>query len=152
MEEELANLNLIDEEEDAFHEEATVFLEYDSSILIMGIKKFMRIGVRLDVIIPLKRKNKIQIGNDQTIYACFQYEKLREEKDTGRNNKGDIEKSYLNLNFIILGSGQKILTKGIDNWRNMDSRELNGADSDNRPMDLVLTEKNDPLLPIEYKK
>ncbi|MBA0878795.1 hypothetical protein Goshw_007438 [Gossypium schwendimanii] len=63
-----------------------------------------------------------------------------------------MEKSYLNPNFILLGSGQKILTKGIDNWRNMDSRELNGADSDNGPMDLVLTEENDPLLPIEYKK
>ncbi|MBA0628118.1 hypothetical protein Godav_022888 [Gossypium davidsonii] len=109
MEEELANLNLIDEEEDAFHEEATVFLEYDTSILTMEIKKFMRIQIRLDVIILLKRKKKIQIGKGQTVYTSFQYEKLREERDTGSNNRGDIEKSYLNPNFISLGSGQKIL-------------------------------------------
>ncbi|MBA0599329.1 hypothetical protein Gorai_005553 [Gossypium raimondii] len=43
-------------------------------------------------------------------------------------------------------------TKGIDNWRNIDSRELNGAGSDNGPMDLVLAEENDPLLSMEGKK
>ncbi|KAK5792716.1 hypothetical protein PVK06_033834 [Gossypium arboreum] len=75
-----------------------------------------------------------------------------EEKDTGRNNRVDMEKSYLNLNFIPVGSGQKILTKGIDNWRNMNSKELNGADSDNGPMDLMLTKENDPLLSMEGKK
>ncbi|MBA0810905.1 hypothetical protein Gohar_002851 [Gossypium harknessii] len=47
-----------------------------------------------------------------------------EERDTGRNNRGDVEKS----------------------------RELNGADSDNGPMDLVLTDENDPLLSMEGKK
>ncbi|MBA0628117.1 hypothetical protein Godav_022888 [Gossypium davidsonii] len=158
MEEELANLNLIDEEEDAFHEEATVvdqnyqfslvgrcltdsvvhfpslcntmvdlwhpnggiclmtetmakqvgdilgqFLEYDTSILTMEIKKFMRIQIRLDVIILLKRKKKIQIGKGQTVYTSFH-------------------------------------------------RELNGAGSDNVPMDLVLAEENDPLLSMEGKK
>ncbi|MBA0628147.1 hypothetical protein Godav_022915, partial [Gossypium davidsonii] len=131
IEEELANLNLIDDEEDAFHEEATVvdqnyqfslvrrcltdsvvhfpslrntmanlwhpiwgiclmvetmakqfgdvfgqFLEYDTSISTMGIKKVMRIWIRLDVTIPLKRKKNIQIGKDWTVYACFQYDKL----------------------------------------------------------------------------
>ncbi|MBA0663854.1 hypothetical protein Goklo_003938, partial [Gossypium klotzschianum] len=116
IEEELANLNLIDDEEDAFHEEATVFLEYDTSISTMGIKKVMRIRIRLDVTIPLKRKKNIQIGKDWTVYACFQYDKLREERDIGRNNRGDMEKSYLNPNFIPLGSGQKILTKRIDKW------------------------------------
>ncbi|MBA0755815.1 hypothetical protein Gogos_021725, partial [Gossypium gossypioides] len=49
MEEELANLNLIDEEDDAFHEEATVVDQnYQFSL----------------------------IGKDQTVYARFQYEKL----------------------------------------------------------------------------
>ncbi|MBA0662356.1 hypothetical protein Goklo_006489, partial [Gossypium klotzschianum] len=90
--------------------------------------------------------------SDRTVYARYQYEILREERDTGHNNRGDVEKSYLNPNFILLGSGQKILTTGIDNWRNMDSRELNGADGDNRPMDLVLTDENDPLLSVEGKK
>ncbi|MBA0755498.1 hypothetical protein Gogos_021254 [Gossypium gossypioides] len=49
MEEELANLNLIDEEEDVFHEEATVVDQnYQFSL----------------------------IGKDRTAYARFQYEKL----------------------------------------------------------------------------
>ncbi|MBA0810904.1 hypothetical protein Gohar_002850 [Gossypium harknessii] len=173
------------------------FLEYDTSILTMGIKKFMRIRIRLDVIILLKRKMKIQIGKDRTVYARFQYEKLSlfyficgklshgesfcpfwiriepskivfgwdislrvvvrwqnatvskwlheangsecrlldmerdtkgrisgEERDTGSNNRGDMEKS----------------------------RELNGAGSDNGPMDLVLIEENEPLLSMEGKK
>ncbi|MBA0642824.1 hypothetical protein Goklo_027165 [Gossypium klotzschianum] len=137
MEEELANLNLIDEEEDAFHEEGAVvdqkyqfslvgrcltnsvvhfpslrnrgnlllvplslsefwvqihglppglmtetmakqfgdflgqFLEYDTTILTMGIQKFMRIRIRFDVTILLKRNKKILIGKDQIVYACF---------------------------------------------------------------------------------
>ncbi|PPR83925.1 hypothetical protein GOBAR_AA36787 [Gossypium barbadense] len=35
------------------------FLEYDSSILIMGFHKFTRIRVKLDVSLPLKRKKNI---------------------------------------------------------------------------------------------
>ncbi|MBA0749027.1 hypothetical protein Gogos_002993 [Gossypium gossypioides] len=49
MEEELANLNLIDKEDNAFHEEATVVDQnYQFSL----------------------------IGKDRTVYAYFQYEKL----------------------------------------------------------------------------
>ncbi|MBA0746886.1 hypothetical protein Gogos_009359 [Gossypium gossypioides] len=51
-------------------------LEYDSSILTLGLMKFMRIRVRLDVSFSLKRKKKIQIGKEKTFYARFQYEKL----------------------------------------------------------------------------
>ncbi|MBA0625137.1 hypothetical protein Godav_010374, partial [Gossypium davidsonii] len=81
---ELANLNLIGKEEDAFHKKAAMvdqkyqfslvgryltglmtetmakqfgdflgqFLENDTSISTMGIQKFMRIRIRLDVTIP----------------------------------------------------------------------------------------------------
>ncbi|MFQ6670996.1 hypothetical protein Gotur_035685 [Gossypium turneri] len=42
----------------------------------MGIKKVIRIQIRLDVTIPLKRKKNIQIGKDWTVYAYFQYKKL----------------------------------------------------------------------------
>ncbi|MBA0869978.1 hypothetical protein Goshw_006006 [Gossypium schwendimanii] len=159
----------------------------------------MRIRIRLDMKILLKRKKNIQFGKDRIVYARFQLEKLslfcficgklshgesffsfwtriepsklvfgwdislravkktlkagfQGKRDIARNNKGDMEKSNLNPNFIPLGFRQKILTKGIDNWRNMDSKELNRADSDNGPMDLVLTEENDPLLSIEGKK
>ncbi|KAK5792371.1 hypothetical protein PVK06_033485 [Gossypium arboreum] len=123
MEEELANLRLLDEEEEAFQEEVAVvdrsyqfclvgrcltdsvvhfpslrnimanlwhpiggicitdlieksFIEYDTSILTLGLKKFMRIRARLDVSNPLKRKKKILIGKEMTVYARFQYKKL----------------------------------------------------------------------------
>ncbi|KAK5783716.1 hypothetical protein PVK06_038229 [Gossypium arboreum] len=52
------------------------FLEYDTSIPTMGIKKFMHIRIRLNVTILLKRKKKVQIGKNWIVYAYFQYEKL----------------------------------------------------------------------------
>ncbi|KAH1047154.1 hypothetical protein J1N35_037938 [Gossypium stocksii] len=106
MEKDLANLKLLNEEEKAFPEEATIvdrsyqfcldlppelmtetmakqfgeflgkFLEYDTSILTLGFKRFMGIHVRLDVSTLLKQKKKIQIGKEMTVYARFQYEKL----------------------------------------------------------------------------
>ncbi|MBA0845637.1 hypothetical protein Goarm_022281 [Gossypium armourianum] len=193
MEEGLTNLNLLDEEEDAFHEEATVvdqnyqfyletiakqfgdflgqFIEYDTSILTTEIKKFICIRVPLDVSLPLKRKKKILIGKERTVYACFQYEKPNglecsrvdmekdnknrnsgKEHDVGRNTMGVMEKTSLNPIFIPLESVQHILLKGNDSWRNMGSRDLNGVVSAGEPMDLVLTEENDPLISLEGKK
>ncbi|KAH1097127.1 hypothetical protein J1N35_014048 [Gossypium stocksii] len=52
------------------------FLEYDASIPTLGVKKYMRIRVCLDVSAPLRRKKKILIENTVTIYALFKYEKL----------------------------------------------------------------------------
>ncbi|MBA0751817.1 hypothetical protein Gogos_000716 [Gossypium gossypioides] len=52
------------------------FLEYDRTIPTLGVQRFMRINVRLDVKLPLKRKKKIMVGNDRVFYARFQYEKL----------------------------------------------------------------------------
>ncbi|PPS01021.1 hypothetical protein GOBAR_AA19641 [Gossypium barbadense] len=104
-----------------------------------------------DPLLSMEGKKRQRVVGDTTISLGNNIEG-GEERDTGRNNRVDMEKSYLNLNFIPVGSGQKILTKGIDNWRNMNSKELNGADSDNGPMDLVLTKENDPLLSMEGKK
>ncbi|MBA0607835.1 hypothetical protein Godav_020098 [Gossypium davidsonii] len=75
-----------------------------------------------------------------------------EERDTGRNRWGNVEKSYLNPNFIPLGSRQKTLNKGFNNWQNTDCRGLNGADCENGLMDLLLDKENDPLLTMEGKK
>ncbi|MBA0642825.1 hypothetical protein Goklo_027166 [Gossypium klotzschianum] len=79
-------------------------------------------------------------------------ENLGEERDTGRNRWGNVEKSYLNPNFIPLGSRQKTLNKGFNNWQNTDCRGLNGADCENGLMDLLLDKENDPLLTMEGKK
>ncbi|MBA0753340.1 hypothetical protein Gogos_021873, partial [Gossypium gossypioides] len=52
------------------------FIEYDTSILTLGIQHYMRIRVCLNVAAPLKRKKKVLIGKSMVVYAQFKYEKL----------------------------------------------------------------------------
>ncbi|MBA0834985.1 hypothetical protein Goarm_007298, partial [Gossypium armourianum] len=52
------------------------FTEYDTFIPSLGLKKYMRIRVCLDVSASLKCKKKVQIGKSMTVYARFKYEKL----------------------------------------------------------------------------
>lgn len=52
------------------------FVEYDTTIPMMGIQKYMHLKVRLDVTVSLKRKKKILIGKDSVVYTNFQFEKL----------------------------------------------------------------------------
>ncbi|MFQ6619982.1 hypothetical protein Gotur_000952, partial [Gossypium turneri] len=52
------------------------FIEYDTSIPSLGIQKFLRIRVCLDVTILLKRKKKVLIGKSMIVYTRFKYEKL----------------------------------------------------------------------------
>ncbi|MBA0561225.1 hypothetical protein Golob_018074 [Gossypium lobatum] len=86
MDDEMANLCLADEEEDAFQEnpETTALdLQFclveaclmNSVIPTLGIQRYMRIRVRLDVSLALKRKKKGSVGR-KMYYARFQYEKL----------------------------------------------------------------------------
>ncbi|MBA0745947.1 hypothetical protein Gogos_008504 [Gossypium gossypioides] len=212
MEERLANLNLLDEEEDAFHKKATVvdqnyqfclvgrcltdsivhfpslcntmanlwhpiggicildlgdkrflfqffhdvdvqrvlfgtpmFLEYDTSILTMEIKKFIRIRVFLDVSLPLKRKKKILIRKERTV--CARFHKWLREVDGSKCSRVDMERDNKNKN-----SGKEHDVGRTDSWRNMGSRDLNGVVSAGEPMDLVLTEENNPLIFLEGKK
>lgn len=51
------------------------FLEYDSKSLSMGLYWYMQIRVRLEIRLPLKRRKKIQFG-EQFYYVNFKYEKL----------------------------------------------------------------------------
>lgn len=51
------------------------FMEYDTRIPTMGIRHYMRIKVRIDIHLALKRRKKLQVG-DQFSYARFQYEKI----------------------------------------------------------------------------
>ncbi|MBA0871487.1 hypothetical protein Goshw_026492 [Gossypium schwendimanii] len=127
VKEELANLNLIDEEEDAFHEEATVvdqnyqFSLYEKLSLFCFIYGKLDHGESFCLFRTLIESSKI-------VFRLLDMERdtkgqiSGEKKDIGRNNRGDMEKS-----------------------------ELNGADGDNGPIDLVLTEKNDQLLSMEGK-
>lgn len=51
------------------------FLEYDTKVPMFGILRYMRIKVKFDVRLPLKRKKKVLLG-DKPYYAIFKYEKL----------------------------------------------------------------------------
>ncbi|KAH1057122.1 hypothetical protein J1N35_035187 [Gossypium stocksii] len=84
MEEELANLCLLEDEEEAFQLDAVVFDQSLQFCLvgraltesIVHFPSYMQIRVCLDVTASLKRKKKIQIGEASTVYARFKYEKL----------------------------------------------------------------------------
>ncbi|XP_017628694.1 uncharacterized protein At4g02000-like [Gossypium arboreum] len=52
------------------------FLEYDTSMVLRGVSRFMRIKVLLDTRSPLKRKKLIDIGQSKSSYVSFQYERL----------------------------------------------------------------------------
>ncbi|MFQ6635043.1 hypothetical protein Gotur_011541 [Gossypium turneri] len=52
------------------------FIEYDTSILSLGIQKSLRLRVCLDVTAPLKRKKKVLVRKSMIVYARFKYEKL----------------------------------------------------------------------------
>lgn len=51
------------------------FMKYDTHISSLGLQRYMRIKVRLDVRLTFKRRKKIQVG-DQSYYTRFQYEKF----------------------------------------------------------------------------
>lgn len=52
------------------------FLKYETVIISMGTKKYMRIKVQTDVHTPLKRRKRIIYGHGKSTYATFKYEKL----------------------------------------------------------------------------
>ncbi|MFQ6635044.1 hypothetical protein Gotur_011541 [Gossypium turneri] len=45
------------------------FIEYDTSILSLGIQKSLRLRVCLDVTAPLKRKKKVLVRKSMIVYA-----------------------------------------------------------------------------------
>ncbi|MBA0779454.1 hypothetical protein Gotri_003704 [Gossypium trilobum] len=112
MEKELANLNLIDVEEDAFHEEATVVDQNyqfnlvrrcltDSVVHFPSLRNTMA-----DLWHPIWGICISNLGEKRLLDMERDTKGLisGEERDIGRNNRGDMEKSYLNPNFIPLGS------------------------------------------------
>ncbi|KAG8490654.1 hypothetical protein CXB51_013877 [Gossypium anomalum] len=48
------------------------FIEYDYTIPSTGFRKYIHVRVRLDVSMPLKRKKKVRVSKEMTVYACFQ--------------------------------------------------------------------------------
>ncbi|KAH1082362.1 hypothetical protein J1N35_022123 [Gossypium stocksii] len=150
------------------------FIEYDSAAPMMGFRNFIRVRVRLDVTMPLKRKKKIQIGNATTIYARFQYEKLGLFCFVcGKTGHGEsfcplrlgIEPSKIvfgwdsSLRAVydggtprILNADQQLPISGNDRWNNLGARELVGQAVDIGPMDLMFDEENSLLVVSDGKK
>ncbi|KAL4346489.1 hypothetical protein GQ457_17G012780 [Hibiscus cannabinus] len=53
------------------------FLEYDSQSISLNYKRIMRVKTRINVRLPLKRRKKIALQDGSSVYAHFQYEKIR---------------------------------------------------------------------------
>ncbi|MBA0597693.1 hypothetical protein Gorai_007493 [Gossypium raimondii] len=52
------------------------FIEYDTFIPTLGLQKYLRVRVCLNVTASLKRKKKVLVGKSMVVYARFKYEKL----------------------------------------------------------------------------
>ncbi|KAH1115139.1 hypothetical protein J1N35_008517, partial [Gossypium stocksii] len=149
------------------------FIEYDQTIPAMGIKKFLRVQVRPDVSMPLKRKKNpsravasrrnstesrwlhpadrsfcSNVGMERNIAR----NNFSGEKDSGSNLRGDFGSRSLIPKSTILESGQKIAFKEHDRWHNLDKEGSDRSVGDNESMELILTEENNPLIILEGKK
>ncbi|KAH1074144.1 hypothetical protein J1N35_026472 [Gossypium stocksii] len=120
------------------------FLEYDSSILTLGLMKFMRICIRLDISLPLKRKKKIQIEPAKIVF----YWDISLRAVVRRRIGGSVRLMGLSGAMRVW----KITFKEPDKWRNVGSRVLINDDSGNGPTYLLMEEENDPLVNLEGKK
>lgn len=52
------------------------FVKYDAAAITRGLKKFLRVRVKLDVRRLLKRKKRMAIDPNEKTYALFQNENL----------------------------------------------------------------------------
>lgn len=52
------------------------FIQYDAKAIVDGVRGYMRIRIKLDVRVPLRRKKKIMVNTNKHVYAQFQYEHL----------------------------------------------------------------------------
>ncbi|KAG8500486.1 hypothetical protein CXB51_002742 [Gossypium anomalum] len=220
MEEELASLSLLDEEEVAFQEEEGVidpsfqfylwhpiggiyiidlgnkrylfqffnevdvqrvisgtpwffnrkFLDYDTSIPVLGPKTYMHIRVSLGVAAPLKRKKKIQLGHGES-YCPFRL-KIEPSKivygwdlslRAAPRRRPTVVSRWLreadgsqchmsNPNLIPLGSNQQYLTNGNKNRCNFGKSALVDDGLVNGLMEMIVEDENDSIAATEGKK
>ncbi|MBA0701947.1 hypothetical protein Goari_022725 [Gossypium aridum] len=151
MEDAMANLKLLNDEEEAIHEvEGSVSAAYQFCLT------FLRIRVRLDVIAPLKRKKKVLFGKSMVVYARFKYEKLSLFcficGRLGRNFRGVAVNQNVNPNLIPLGSGQYYGNSRLNNGCDGGNDMMVADGAVYGPMDLVLNEEDDPIALLEGKK
>ncbi|MBA0753654.1 hypothetical protein Gogos_020808 [Gossypium gossypioides] len=120
------------------------FIKYDTFIPSLGLKKYMRIHVCLDVSVPLKHKKKVLVGKSMIVYARFKYEKLSLFCFICR--KLGHGESYYPFRLKYHGTSRQ--NKGHD-W-GKDDLVTDGLVYG--PMDLVLEEENDPIAMLDGKK
>ncbi|KAL4290028.1 hypothetical protein GQ457_14G002670 [Hibiscus cannabinus] len=53
------------------------FLTYDTSAIGLGYRRIMRIKVKFDTRLPLKRRKKLVVRNGESTYARFEYERIK---------------------------------------------------------------------------
>lgn len=92
------------------------FMVYETRLPSLGISRYMRIRVKLDVRLDLKRRKKVQVG-DRSYYTQFQYEKLRiffficgklgHREFLSDTNEGESIKNCLCLGCFLTCSSEK---------------------------------------------
>ncbi|KAH1075254.1 hypothetical protein J1N35_027582 [Gossypium stocksii] len=171
MEDDSVNLNMVDEEEEAFQEDAAVV---DQNLqLTWAWREFCPVRTRLD-------QSKIVLGWDISLRAVarwrfssvsrwlreadeiesflmkkerkFRGRNLGNLSDIGNNCMDDLVQFYPNHNFILLGSGQSVHNKGLTKWTNVANQAFNEAVDGHRPMELQVADENEPLHALEGKK
>ncbi|KAH1082970.1 hypothetical protein J1N35_022731 [Gossypium stocksii] len=136
MEEDLANLKLLDEDEEAFQEEAAVV---DRSY------QFCLVGRCLtDSVVHFHSLRNTMADLWHPIGGiCI---------TCGGDIRWQVSASVKLMDHSGTMRIWKILSKESDNWRYLGSGVLNGNDIGNGPMDQMLEEENDQVITLEGKK
>ncbi|MBA0582100.1 hypothetical protein Gorai_024252 [Gossypium raimondii] len=146
-----------------------MFLEYDTSTQALSFQKFMRIRIKLDVNLLLKRKKKVLVelslrssfrvgyfspcgGEKKNLNRESMVARGGWDRDSRRKRKGKLEQYFPNPNFIPLGFEKEASIMGIDHRQNMDIRDISWAETENGPIDMVFDGDNDSLYTLKGKK
>ncbi|KAK5793172.1 hypothetical protein PVK06_034310 [Gossypium arboreum] len=130
MEEELANLTLLDEEEASFQKDLAV----------------------VDLVSRWLREADGSQCLDDNMESFSQGNNFNVARDSKRNFGGDFRNQVSNLNLIPMGSNQQFPVNEQSNWRNKGKDISNMDRLVNGPMDLVFVAENDPITVMEGKK
>ncbi|KAG8491258.1 hypothetical protein CXB51_014432 [Gossypium anomalum] len=168
MDVDLANLRLLDEEEEAFQEDSASVdqnhqfcllgygesfcpfrLQIESSKIVFGWDLSLRaVAWRRGTVVSrwLRQADRSQLSSEK---MEKKFQSSDEVKDSESNSRGDLWNQSSNTNLIPLKSNQLISNTGPVNWRNLGIGVLNSIDVVNGPTDLMLKEENDPLFQLE---
>ncbi|KAA3459709.1 nucleolin-like [Gossypium australe] len=137
------------------------YIEYDTFFSSLGNKNFMRIRVLIDVSFPLKRKKKVLLGPNGTVYARFsdsilaslsQGANLGGKEDLTGNKEGNFGGADFIPNQSHLKLIQMRTLKERNIWHSKGPGDPYGAEDVIRPIVVDMGDENDPIQLSEGKK